>query len=61
MTEKCKTKSEKDYDKFEEARKRLGDTFILDAIISWWGYGDISQFVEENYEELGIEEEEDER
>ena len=51
-----KSKGEKDYEKFEEARQRLGDTYILNTIISWWGYGDVSQFIEENYEELGIEE-----
>ena len=45
-----KTKGELDWEKLEKIREENGDTFLLDAILSWWGYEDCSQFLEESLE-----------
>ena len=54
-----KTKGEKDYEKLMQIREEYGDTFLLERILEWWGYEDSTQFLEENADVLGIEEEEE--
>ncbi len=56
-----KTKSQQKVEKFLEIRAEIGDTALLEMIISWWGHEDIVKFMEENSDQLGLDDEEEEK